>query len=259
MEQEKIGFCKKVLISIKDFEKYDIFASESLNESIKYLFTLILIFSVIATLIYSVQIANGELEEIIVQVQDEINEELEMDINEMQEVLQQNYEIFFIIVFFSVLIAYFTTTFIDSAMLGILGLIVARLLGIRIKYKSTLNIGIHALTLPLILQIIYLIVNILTGFEIKYFQWMYTTISYIYVVVAILMIKTQFINQQIELMKIQLEQEKVREEMKQQEEKNEENPEEKEKEKSENENKENDKKENNGDNNIGAEPEGTNA
>lgn len=252
MEQEKIGFFKKVLISIKDFEKYDIFALESFKNSIKYLFTLILIFSIIATLIYSIKVVNGGLEEIINKVQDELNEDLGMNIQEMQETVKQNYEVFFIIVFFSVLTAYFTTTFIDAAMLGILGLIVARLIGIRMKYKATVNIGIHALTLPLILQIIYLTVNILTGFEVKYFQWMYTTISYIYVVVAILMIKTQFINQQIELMKIKLEQEKVKEEINQQEEPKNEEPEEKQ-EKS----KDEDKKEE--DNNLGAEPEGTNA
>lgn len=252
MEQEKIGFFKKVLISIKDFEKYDIFALESFKDSIKYLFTLILIFSIIATLIYSIKVVNGGLEEIINKVQDELNEDLGMNIKEMQETVKQNYEVFFIIVFFSVLTAYFTTTFIDAAMLGILGLIVARLIGIRMKYKATVNIGIHALTLPLILQIIYLTVNILTGFEVKYFQWMYTTISYIYVVVAILMIKTQFINQQIELMKIKLEQEKVKEEINQQEEQKNEEPEEKQEKP-----KDEDKKEE--DNNLGAEPEGTNA
>lgn len=252
MEQEKIGFFKKVLISIKDFEKYDIFALESFKDSIKYLFTLILIFSIIATLIYSIKVVNGGLEEIINKVQDELNEDLGMNIKEMQETVKQNYEVFFIIVFFSVLTAYFTTTFIDAAMLGILGLIVARLIGIRMKYKATVNIGMHALTLPLILQIIYLTVNILTGFEVKYFQWMYTTISYIYVVVAILMIKTQFINQQIELMKIKLEQEKVKKEINQQEEQKNEEPEEKQEKP-----KDEDKKEE--DNNLGAEPEGTNA
>lgn len=253
MEEEKIGFFKRVIISIKDFEKYDIFALESCKNSIKYLFTIILIFSIIATLVYSLKVINGGLEEIIVQVEDELNEDLGMNVNEMQEVIKQNYEIFFIVVFFSVLTAYFTTTFIDAAMLGLLGLIVARLVGMRIRYRSTFNIGIHALTLPLILQIIYLSVNILTGFEVKYFQWMYTTISYIYVVVAILMIKTQFINQQIELMKIQLEQEKVRKEMENQEEPENENPEEKKQEEPK------DEKKKEEDNNLGAEPEGTNA
>lgn len=60
----------------------------------------------------------------------------------------------------------------------------------------------HSLTLPLILNLIYIIVNTYTGFEVRYFQWMYTSISYIYVVVAILMIKTEIINQKIQLIKL---------------------------------------------------------
>ena len=96
MEQEKIGFFKKVLISIKDFEKYDIFALESFKDSIKYLFTLILIFSIIATLVYSIKVVNGGLEEIMNKVQDELNEDLGMNIQEMQETVKQNYEVFFI-------------------------------------------------------------------------------------------------------------------------------------------------------------------
>ena len=42
---------------------------------------------------------------------------------------------------------------------------------------------------------------------------MYTTISYIYVIVSILIIKTDLINRQMELMKIIEEQEKVKKEL----------------------------------------------
>ena len=177
-----------------------------------------------------------------------------MNIEEMQTIIKQNYSLFFIIIFISALAAYFSVSLIDVFMLGLLGFIIARLLRMNLKFKSTFNIGTHALTLPLILQIIYLSVYLLTGFEVKYFQWMYATISYIYVVVSILMIKTQFINQQRELMKIQLEQEKIREEMKEQEE-----PQEEENKTKEEKDKKEDKKEKEEDNNLGAEPEGTNA
>ena len=40
------------------------------------------------------------------------------------------------------------------------------------------------------------------NFTITHFQWMYTSISYIYVVVAILMIKTEIMQKRIEMMKI---------------------------------------------------------
>ena len=258
MEKEKLGFFKRVLISIKDFEKYDIFAVENCVNSIKYLLIIILIFSLIFTIIYSYKIINGGLNDLIEQADLDISEQLNISNEEMQEIVQHNYPMFFIIIFLSILSVYFFSTIINALMLGVLGFIVARIVGIRLKYKSAFNIGVHALTLPIILQIIYLIVNLLYGFEIKYFQWMYTTISYIYVVVAILMIKTQFINQQRELIKLQLEQEKIRQEMQNNDNDNddkEENKDDKEEKKKE----EKDGKEDTKDNNVGEAPEGTNA
>ena len=116
-------------------------------------------------------------------------------------------------------IIYFISTLIDALMLGILGFILARVIGIKIKFKATFNIGIYALTLPIILNLIYLVINSFTGFTIRYFGWMYNTISYIYVIVAILIIKTDLINRQMELMKILQEQEKVKKEIEEKEQK----------------------------------------
>lgn len=114
-------------------------------------------------------------------------------------------------------VLYFASTLVDALMLAVLGYILARIIGIKIRFKATFNMGIYALTLPIILNLIYMVVNILTGFEVKYFQWMYTTISYIYMLVALLMIKTDLINRQMELMKIVEEQEKVKKEIEQRE------------------------------------------
>ena len=103
--------------------------------------------------------------------------------------------------------------------------------------------------MPILLNLIYILVNTFTGFTIQYFQWMYTTISYIYVIVAILIIKTDLINRQFELMKIIEEQEKVKEEIKLQEE------EQKDEEKNKNkEPEEENKTEDERDNNVGQEP-----
>lgn len=120
----------------------------------------------------------------------------------------------FIVMIIYLYIIYLASTFVDVVMLAVLGFIVARIAGMKIRFKATFNIGIYALTLPLLLNLIYVVVNSLTGFTIQYFSWMYTTISYIYVIVAILMIKADFINKQAELMKIIEEQERVRQEMK---------------------------------------------
>lgn len=134
----------------------------------------------------------------------------------------------YFIMFIYFFIVYFISILIDVLLLSILAYIVSRMFKIQLKYASSFAISVHSLTLPIILNLIYIIVNLLIGFEIKYFNIMYTTISYIYVIVAILMIKTDLINRQIELIKLAQEQEKVREEMRKREE------EEKEKQKEEN-------------------------
>ncbi len=119
----------------------------------------------------------------------------------------------FFVVFIYVYAVYLATAFVDIMMLGVLGFIIGRIAGMKIRFKATFNIGIYALTLPILLNILYIVVNTLTGFTIQNFSWMYTTISYIYVIVAIFMIKSDFIDKQAELMKIIEEQEKVRREI----------------------------------------------
>ena len=251
-EVEKLGFFKSALISIKDFEKYHIFMAETLRESIKYLCILVLIFSIIVTFVFEYKIINGSFEEEFIEMQNEINQDLGVNIQEIQKIVNQNKVMFFIVLFIILFAVYFTSTIIDAIMLGFLAEIITRILGIIITYKASFNIGVHALTLPILLQTIYVIVNVLFDFTIKYFSWAYTTISFVYVVVAILFLKTDLINQQMELMKIQMEQEKIKEEMQEDEDK-EEKDENKDNKKDDKENKD-EKKE---DTNLKQEPEGT--
>jgi len=143
------------------------------------------------------------------------------------------YSSIYLMMFVYLFIVYFISILIDVFMLAVLAFLVSRITRIRLKFAPSFNIAVHAITLPVLLNLIYIVVNLLTGFNIKYFQFMYTTISYIYVVVAILMIKTDFINRQLELIKIAQEQEKVRQEM-QKEEKEKEKEEKQEKEPKEN-------------------------
>jgi len=129
------------------------------------------------------------------------------------------YTSIYLAMFIYLFMIYFISIFIDVLLLALLANIVARLSRMKLKFVPSLNIAIHSITLPIVLNLIYIIVNLLTGFNIKYFGLMYNTISYIYVVVAILMIRTDFINRQMELIKIAEEQEKIKEELKQQKEK----------------------------------------
>lgn len=153
-------------------------------------------------------------------------------------------------------VLYFMSSLIDAIVLSVLGYLIARFLKIRLKYKATFNIGIHSLTLSIILNLIYILVNTFTGFEIKYFQWMYTSISYIYVVVAILMIKTEIINQKIQLVRLRQIQEK---EAREAEEAEKEEKQEDKKEEKQDENKQEEQEKEKKSETSGEEPEGSNA
>ena len=160
----------------------------------------------------------------------------------------------FIVLFIYMFFIYAANILVDAIMLGVLALLLGRISGLKISFKPALNIGIYSLTLPIILNIIYIVVNSLTGFTISNFKWMYITISYIYVFIAILMIRTDLINRQRELIKLKEEQAKVRQELeeKEQEEK-------REKENKKEEDKKENKKEKEEDNNLEGEPDGSQA
>ena len=108
----------------------------------------------------------------------------------------------FIFLYIYLFASYFITMILDAILLAILGIITARIARVKIKFSGSYAIGLHALTLPIILNVIYIIVNTFTGFYIKYFNIMYTTISYIYIVAAILSMKSDLIKEQIEIGKI---------------------------------------------------------
>ena len=125
-----------------------------------------------------------------------------------------------------------TQVIFDIFMLSILAYLLSRVTGIKFKYKEIFNMSVYAITLSVILMAIYVCANALIGFNIEYFQIAYDSISYIYIVTAILIIKSEIIKQQIEVQKIVNEQKKISEEIKKEkEEKPEENKEDKKEEK----------------------------
>ena len=135
-----------------------------------------------------------------------------LTINTMKPVMFMFLAIMLIYLF----IVYWLSTLMDIVVLSIMAHIVALISRMRLKYSAVYNIATYSLTLPMILNIIYFIINAFTGFTIKYFQVMYTTIASIYIVTAILMIRADAIKRQMQLTQIMQEQEKIREEFKRQ-------------------------------------------
>lgn len=121
--------------------------------------------------------------------------------------------ILLIIMLLWVLPFYIIYTLIDALMLSVLGFLTSKMTKLKIKYSAIYTMAIYSLTLPILLNLIYMIVNILTGFTIEYFNFLYTSVSGIIMVTAILMIRADLIKKQAELMKIISEQEKIRAEL----------------------------------------------
>ena len=135
------------------------------------------------------------------------------------------YLIMLFVLIIELFVFYFISTLLDILILSLFGVITCFISKIRMKYKYIFSMSIYALTISIILKCIYKIVNILTGFEIKYFDIMYTGVSYICLAAAIFMIKSDIIRQYIEMIKINEMKKKEIEE--QQEEKQDENNDEK--------------------------------
>lgn len=128
-------------------------------------------------------------------------------------------------------ILYSIIILLDVVTLSILGLIINTLIRTKFKYQDIVKISIYAMTLPILLYLLYIIANTLFGTTIKFFQIAYSTISYIYLITVMLMMKADVIKNMQELQSVLEEQKKVKEEMER--EKQEEKERQKEKEKEE--------------------------
>lgn len=117
-------------------------------------------------------------------------------------------------IFIYLLIINIMIALLDSLEIAILGVITSTLARIRMKFIAIYNMAVYSLTLSMILNILYIIINYFTGFTITYFQVAYITIAYICLAAAIFIIKDDFIKKMKEVENIKKEQLKVREEIK---------------------------------------------
>lgn len=114
---------------------------------------------------------------------------------------------------------YFVSSLLNVLLLSVFGVLTGYITKLRMRYRAVFNMSVYAITLSIILQLIYYLVNLFTGFEIKYFDLMYNAIAYVCLAAAIFMIKSDVIRQNIEMIKIAKEKEKSEEEKQEEKEK----------------------------------------
>lgn len=159
----------------------------------------------------------------------------------------------FLLIVVSLYMIQVISIFMDWVVISIFAYLASRICRINMLFKSAFNISIYALTLSIILSMLYNIAYYIGGFYTEYFRLVYLLISYIYVVAAILMMKSDLLRQHVEVTQIVEEQKKIHEEL--------ENPETKEEEKKQHkkpEKKEGEKEEKSNEDTVGnGEPDGS--
>ena len=120
--------------------------------------------------------------------------------------------------FINILILSLVSALLNAFQLSILGMVTTIVARIKMSFVAIFNMAIYALTLPTILNIVYIVINYFTTFTISYFQIAYITIAYIYLAAAVFIIKDDFVKKQMEVEKIKQEQKRVKEEIEKQEE-----------------------------------------
>lgn len=101
----------------------------------------------------------------------------------------------------------------NALYISIVGFVASRFAKIKMRYVAIFNMSVYSLTLSLILFALYIGVNMVTSFYIQYFQFMYEAVAAIYIVAAILMLKSEIIKKQIELIKMQQIQEVIKQQV----------------------------------------------
>jgi hypothetical protein len=224
LENKKISFIKRLKRAIFNVELYADFATEKISVAIKFFVKLVLILSVILGVVYTYKVLTilnnqQELDILYSQLQTQ-NVMNSNEINQSIDAIKQNSNSYIAIaVTFAlvIFIQFLGFGFWDILILSVFAIIVTMMSRMKIKYKALFIISLYALTLSTILKYIYAIANILVNINVEYFSIAYDVISYIYIIAAILIIKSDFINQTIELNRIYKEEEKIREELKEEE------------------------------------------
>ena len=223
MKEQKFSFLSKFIYAVK-LDRYQELAGEKFVEALKFTAKLMLIFAIVISIAVTVKFNNMLNDGTITEYLDTMKEYgiqsnmTEQMIKELQNLDKVTLNIaFYMAAFLYTYLIYLILVLMDIILLSIFGFLISRLLRIRLKYEAVYNIATYSLVLSIFLNMIYMFVSLTTNYTINYFGIVYNIISYIYLIAAILIIKSDIIKTNLELMAIVEEQEKVKQEMQQQE------------------------------------------
>lgn len=169
------------------------------------------------------------------------------------------YSNLFLTLFIYAFAVYLINTLFYIIIISMVGFLATMILKLKIRFVAVFNMAVYSITLPTILNIIYIIVNTFYKYAISYFDVMYVMISTIYILAAIFMLKSEFNKKQGEVQKIVEVEKEVKEEQKQEEENDKEDTKKSEKKETKKKKEKSKDKETTEEKNEPGEPEGSNA
>lgn len=114
-------------------------------------------------------------------------------------------------------IIYFINTLFNIIVISVFGYLTTIILKLKIRYVAIFNMAVYAITLPTILDILYVGINAFYKYSIDYFDVMYILVASIYMIAAIFILKSEFNKKQGEVQKIVEVEKQIKEEMKERE------------------------------------------
>lgn len=114
-------------------------------------------------------------------------------------------------------IIYFINTLFNIIVISVFGYLTTIILKLKIRYVAIFNMAVYAITLPTILDILYVGINAFYKYSINYFDVMYILVASIYMIAAIFILKSEFNKKQGEVQKIVEVEKQIKEEMKERE------------------------------------------
>lgn len=152
---------------------------------------------------YSDLLSNFELSE--------FNKKDALDYVRSNKIINMYLSLFMTLYIYSFLM-YLVSTLWIALVIAVLGYFAAILAKIKMRFVAVFNMAIYSLTLSTFLNLIYVLINIFTTFDVTYFQVMYISVAFIYLIAAIFIIRADFIKKQAELTKIAEIQKRVKQE-----------------------------------------------
>lgn len=100
--------------------------------------------------------------------------------------LKETYSTMYVMLFVYFFAECFVSIITNVIAIALVGMIISRMLGMKFKFSALFSMSTASITLPIILAMIYALAFIFTGFTMKYFTVMFTIISYVYIIMALI-------------------------------------------------------------------------